>query len=387
MGVDMPLRWRRHKPKQAPRKSRVITPRNVVIVIWVGSRPPPAAICSARTQRPPMSPTSTAMSAAVLSRSSYLLSSAVRLRSFSSTPASASSFVAPRRPPRSSRALAIRAPSASEPHLELYVKASTTVPDGLGDCLFSQRVLSTLKETHLPYDMKPIDLANKPEWFLEISPEGKVPVVKPDEKWVADSDIITQSFEEKYPDPPLATPLEKASVGSKIFSTFIGFLKSKDPNDGTEQALLNEVTSFDDHLKENLQDSHNISAKLLWSHLEKFSLMLQCGLILASVEAPSAMAVTGENMEEDFMTTLISGGIVAVLYILVFPPIILNWLRLRWYKRKFLETYLQFMFVFIFFPSLMLWAPFVNFRKFPRDPTMKYPWSTPKDDVPLYKSR
>ena len=40
--------------------------------------------------------------------------------------------------------------------------------------------------------------------------------------------------------------------GSKIFSTFIGFLKSKDPNDGTEQALLSELSSFNDYLKENV---------------------------------------------------------------------------------------------------------------------------------------
>ena len=43
------------------------------------------------------------------------------------------------------------------------------------------------------------------------------------------------------------------SSGSKIFSTFIGFLKSKDPNDGTEQALLNELSSFNDYLKDNVR--------------------------------------------------------------------------------------------------------------------------------------
>lgn len=32
------------------------------------------------------------------------------------------------------------------------------------------------------------------------------------EKWVADSDVIIQALEEKYPDPPLAAPPEKASV-------------------------------------------------------------------------------------------------------------------------------------------------------------------------------
>ncbi|CAJ2640772.1 unnamed protein product [Trifolium pratense] len=44
---------------------------------------------------------------------------------------------------------------------------------------------------------------------------------------------------------------EEVESGSKIFSTFIGFLESKDPNDGTEQALLNELSSFNDYLKEN----------------------------------------------------------------------------------------------------------------------------------------
>lgn len=48
--------------------------------------------------------------------------------------------------------------------------------------------------------------------FLKINADGKVPVIKLDEKWIADSDVITQSLEEKYPEPPLATPPEKASV-------------------------------------------------------------------------------------------------------------------------------------------------------------------------------
>ncbi|KAJ7964493.1 Glutathione S-transferase [Quillaja saponaria] len=138
-------------------------------------------------------------------------------------------------------------PTLSKPASKLPV----TKPNTLGDCPFCQRVLLTLEEKHLNYDLKLVDLANKPEWFLKINPEGKVPVIKLDEKWTADSDVITQSLEEKYPTPPLGTPLEKASVGSKIFLTFIGFLKSKDPNDGTEQALLNELRSLNDYLKEN----------------------------------------------------------------------------------------------------------------------------------------
>ncbi|KAL6959580.1 putative glutathione S-transferase dhar2, chloroplastic [Sarracenia purpurea var. burkii] len=153
-----------------------------------------------------------------------------------------------RNPPR--RNLRVSSSAVSNP-FEVCVKASLTTPNKLGDCPFTHRVLLTLEEKHLPYDVKLIDLAKKPEWFLKVSPEGKVPVIKIDEKWIADSDVITQVLEEKFPNPPLKTPPEKASVGSKIFSTFIGFLKSQDPNDGTEQALLNELTAFNDYLKEN----------------------------------------------------------------------------------------------------------------------------------------
>ncbi|KAL5199319.1 hypothetical protein ABZP36_020522 [Zizania latifolia] len=148
------------------------------------------------------------------------------------------------------RRAALTARASAEP-LEVCAKASVTVSGRLGDCPFTQRVLLTIEEKHLPYDIKLVDLTNKPDWFLKISPEGKVPIVKLEEQWVADSDVITQAIEEKYPEPSLATPPEKASIGSKIFSTFIGFLKSKDPSDGTEQALLSELTSFNSYLKDN----------------------------------------------------------------------------------------------------------------------------------------
>ncbi|KAJ1696137.1 hypothetical protein LUZ63_004649 [Rhynchospora breviuscula] len=141
--------------------------------------------------------------------------------------------------------------ATSELELEVCVKASTTVPDRLGDCPFTQRVLLTLEEKHLPYQMKFVDLSNKPHWFLQLSPEGKVPLLKLQDNWLSDSDVIAQALEHKYPHPPLTTPPHKASVGSNIFSTFIAFLKSKDPSDATEQALLSELTSFNDYLKDN----------------------------------------------------------------------------------------------------------------------------------------
>ncbi|KAJ9684111.1 hypothetical protein PVL29_016553 [Vitis rotundifolia] len=96
-----------------------------------------------------------------------------------------------------------------------------------------------------------INVNEKPQWFLELNPEGKVPVIKVDDKWVPDSDVITGVLEEKHPSPRLAPPPEHSSVGSKIFPAFVKFLKSKDPNDGSEQALLDELKALDDHLKDH----------------------------------------------------------------------------------------------------------------------------------------
>ncbi|PKU64326.1 probable glutathione S-transferase DHAR1, cytosolic [Dendrobium catenatum] len=147
--------------------------------------------------------------------------------------------------------------------VQVCVKAVAGSPDIIGDCPFCQRVLLTLEEKGIPYETKLVDLSNKPDWFLKISPEGKVPVLKIEEdQWIPDSDVITQIIEEKYPSPSFATPPEKASVGSKIFSSFVTFLKSKDPNDGSEQALLNELQALDEHLKTNgpYINGENISA-------------------------------------------------------------------------------------------------------------------------------
>ncbi|KAL8470424.1 hypothetical protein ACS0TY_033057 [Phlomoides rotata] len=107
-----------------------------------------------------------------------------------------------------------------------------------------------------------INLDAKPQWFLEVNPEGKVPVIKFDDQWIADSDVIVGVIEEKYPEPSLSPPPEVSSLGSKLLPTFVKFLKSKDPNDGSEQALLDELKALDEHLKNKgpYVNGENISA-------------------------------------------------------------------------------------------------------------------------------
>ncbi len=66
-------------------------------------------------------------------------------------------------------------------------------------CPFVQRSLITLYEKGVPFDLTYIDLFNKPDWFLAISPLGKVPVLKIDEVVLFESAVINEYLDEAYP--------------------------------------------------------------------------------------------------------------------------------------------------------------------------------------------
>lgn len=78
-------------------------------------------------------------------------------------------------------------------------------------CPFVQRSLITLLHKNVEFDITYIDLENKPEWFLKISPFGKVPVLKVGDHVLFESAVINEYLDEIYPPsihPP--EPLEKA---------------------------------------------------------------------------------------------------------------------------------------------------------------------------------
>ena len=58
-----------------------------------------------------------------------------------------------------------------------------------GTCPYAARTWITLLELGLPFEIVEIDAANKPDWFLEINPRGKVPAIKNDR----DGTIIYES--------------------------------------------------------------------------------------------------------------------------------------------------------------------------------------------------
>jgi len=79
-------------------------------------------------------------------------------------------------------------------------------------CPFVQRSTITLQEKGVPYDIRYIELSDKPDWFLAISPLGKVPVLRIGEVVLFESAVINEYIDETTEGPRLlpADPLERA---------------------------------------------------------------------------------------------------------------------------------------------------------------------------------
>jgi glutathione S-transferase len=78
-------------------------------------------------------------------------------------------------------------------------------------CPFVHRAAIMLREKGVTFDRRNVDLKNKPEWFLAISPRGKVPVLVADGVALFESAVICEFLDETHP-PRLvpAEPFERA---------------------------------------------------------------------------------------------------------------------------------------------------------------------------------
>ena len=108
-------------------------------------------------------------------------------------------------------------------------------------CPYVQRAVIALNEKGIPFERIDIDLANKPDWFLKISPLGKVPVlvVQTGDGEVAlfESNVICEYIEETqggtklHPQDPLTRAQHRAwmEFGSAILGELWGLETTGDP--------------------------------------------------------------------------------------------------------------------------------------------------------------
>jgi glutathione S-transferase len=107
-------------------------------------------------------------------------------------------------------------------------------------CPYVQRAVIALREKNAAFERIDIDLADKPAWFLRISPLGKVPVLtvatEAGEVALFESNVICEYIEETQPGPKLhpANPLARAThrawmeFGSAILSDLWGLETATD---------------------------------------------------------------------------------------------------------------------------------------------------------------
>lgn len=79
-------------------------------------------------------------------------------------------------------------------------------------CPYCARVRIVLAEKQLEYETVAIDLDDRPAWIFEKNPFGRVPVLEEDTFVLAESAVIDEYLEERYPEPPLwpADPADRA---------------------------------------------------------------------------------------------------------------------------------------------------------------------------------
>jgi glutathione S-transferase len=109
-------------------------------------------------------------------------------------------------------------------------------------CPYVQRAVIALNEKGVPFERVDIDLANKPDWFLKISPLGKVPVLVmrsevDDEVALFESNVICEYIEDTqggarlHPQDPLLRAQHRAwmEFGSTILGELWGLETTGDP--------------------------------------------------------------------------------------------------------------------------------------------------------------
>lgn len=110
-------------------------------------------------------------------------------------------------------------------------------------CPFVQRVTAALEARNIPYQIEYISLKDKPQWFLDVSPNGQVPVlVTENNTALFESDAIVEYIEDEF--GPLEQGISNEQraldrawsyLGAKHYLAQCGAMRSSDKATLTER--------------------------------------------------------------------------------------------------------------------------------------------------------
>lgn len=124
-------------------------------------------------------------------------------------------------------------------------------------CPYVQRAAISLAEKAVTFQRIDVDLANKPTWFLALSPLGKTPVLKVGDRAIFESAVILEYLEETAPHPlHPADALKRAEhrawieFGSAVLNDIAGLYGAKDAAsfDAKVAALAAKFLRLEDRL-------------------------------------------------------------------------------------------------------------------------------------------
>jgi len=102
-------------------------------------------------------------------------------------------------------------------------------------CPYVQRAVIALTEKRVAFERIDIDLVNKPDWFLAISPLGKTPVLQVGDVPIFESAVILEYLEETqpkrlHPADPVRRAEHRAWIefGSAVLNDIAGFYAAAD---------------------------------------------------------------------------------------------------------------------------------------------------------------
>ena len=110
-------------------------------------------------------------------------------------------------------------------------------------CPYVQRAAIVLAEKGVAFERREVDLANKPDWFLRLSPLGKTPVLLVDDEPVFESAVICEYLEDTlaprlHPENALQRARHRGwmEFGSAVLNAIAAFYNAPDEQQLAQRA-------------------------------------------------------------------------------------------------------------------------------------------------------
>jgi glutathione S-transferase len=132
-------------------------------------------------------------------------------------------------------------------------------------CPYCARVRIVLAEKAIPYETVTVDLDERPRWIYDLNPSGRVPVLEDDGLVLAESRVLMEYLEDRFPEPPLlpTDPAARALVRLRLerFDEWLGDAYYRVRRERTSEPAREAFDGALDHLEALTGDQPYLSGE------------------------------------------------------------------------------------------------------------------------------